>query len=114
MFRNVPKGRAPNLRAFSGQGLDFGGEKMVTVPETFSRHLVQAAPWARKDSRMRRTPRSTRWVAIAAVAGCAALATVLTATTPAAVDRAAVSEAHSCLVLAGSGDPTFTKNFNPY
>src|SRR5439155_4317876 len=63
---------------------------------------------------MRRSPRTTRWVAVAVAAGCAALATVLTAATPAAVDRAAAPAAHSCLVMTGSGDPAFVKNFNPY
>jgi peptide/nickel transport system substrate-binding protein len=63
---------------------------------------------------MRRSARTTRWVAVAVVAGCTALAAVLTAATPAAVDRAAAPAAHSCLVMTGSGDPAFTKNFNPY
>src|SRR5438045_2549117 len=63
---------------------------------------------------MRRTSRTTRWVALAVVLGCTALATVLTAATPAAVDRAAAPAAHSCLVMTGSGDPAFVKNFNPY
>jgi peptide/nickel transport system substrate-binding protein len=63
---------------------------------------------------MRRSARTTRWVAVAVVAGCTALAAVLTAATPAAVDRAAAPAAHTCLVMTGSGDPAFTKNFNPY
>src|SRR5436190_9422998 len=63
---------------------------------------------------MRRTSRTTRWVALAVVLGCTALATVLPAATPAAVDRAAAPAAHSCLVMTGSGDPAFVKNFNPY
>ena len=64
---------------------------------------------------MRRRLRTTRWLAAAVAAGCAVLATVSSAATPAAVDRgASVSAAHRCLVLTGSGDPTFVKNFNPY
>jgi peptide/nickel transport system substrate-binding protein len=65
---------------------------------------------------MRRSPRTTRWVAVAVAAGCTALAAVLSAATPAAVDRAAAPAAtpHKCLVMTGSGDPTFVKNFNPY
>jgi peptide/nickel transport system substrate-binding protein len=63
---------------------------------------------------MRRSTRSTRWVAIAAALGCTALATVLTAATPAAVDRVAAPAAHRCLVMTGSGDPAFTRNFNPF
>jgi peptide/nickel transport system substrate-binding protein len=64
---------------------------------------------------MRRSTRTTRWVAVAVAVGCAVLATVLAAVTPAAVDRSgAVSAAHRCLVMTGSGDPAFTRNFNPY
>jgi peptide/nickel transport system substrate-binding protein len=63
---------------------------------------------------MRRSFRSTRWLAAAVTLGCAVLATTLSTSTPAAVDRAAAPSAHNCLVMTGSGDPTFTKNFNPY
>jgi len=65
---------------------------------------------------MRRRLRSTRWLAAAVVVGgCAALATILATATPAAVDRiGAASASHSCLVMTGSGDPAFIKNFNPY
>ena len=64
---------------------------------------------------MRRSSRSTRWLATAVAAGCAILATLLTAATPAAVYHAgAVTAAHRCLVMTGSGDPTFVRNFNPY
>jgi len=63
---------------------------------------------------MRPHLRTTRWIAISAVAACAIVATIVAAATPAAVDRAAAPAAHKCLVLAGSGDPAFTKNFNPF
>ena len=64
---------------------------------------------------MRRRLRTTRWITIAVVAGAATAATVLTAAaTPAAVDRSAGAAAHRCLVMTGSGDPAFVKNFNPY
>src|SRR3989442_7168915 len=64
---------------------------------------------------MRRSTCSPRWLAPAVAAGCAILATLLTAATPAAVYRAiAVTAAHRCLVMTGSGDPTFVRNFNPY
>ena len=63
---------------------------------------------------MRPPLRTTRWIALSAVAACAIVATIVAAATPAAVDRAAASAAHKCLVLAGSGDPAFTKNFNPF
>ena len=61
--------------------------------------------------------RSTRWLAVAVVVSSAMVATALTTATPAAVDRGgAVSSAaaHNCLVMTGSGDPVFTRNFNPY
>jgi peptide/nickel transport system substrate-binding protein len=63
---------------------------------------------------MRRSLRTTRWIAFAVVAGAATIATVLAAATPAAVDRSAGAAAHRCLVMTGSGDPAFVKNFNPY
>src|SRR5262245_40192306 len=58
--------------------------------------------------------RTTRWVALSAVAAGAIVATVVAAATPAAVDRDAAPAAHKCLVMTGSGDPAFTKNFNPF
>jgi peptide/nickel transport system substrate-binding protein len=58
--------------------------------------------------------RSFRTIAAAVALGCAVLATTLSTATPAAVDRAAAPTAHNCLVMTGSGDPAFTKNFNPY
>jgi peptide/nickel transport system substrate-binding protein len=69
---------------------------------------------------MRRSLRSTRWLAAVVVAVCAATAAVLAAATPAAVrtgesagtPRAA--SAHRCLTMTGSGDVTFIKNFNPF
>jgi len=45
----------------------------------------------------------------------AALVAVFTTAAPAAVDGAgAVNAGHKCLVMTGSGDPAFVKNFNPY
>jgi peptide/nickel transport system substrate-binding protein len=63
---------------------------------------------------MRFPLRTTRWVAVLAIAACAIAATIVAAATPAAVDRAAAPAAHKCLVMTGSGDPAFTKNFNPF
>jgi len=58
-------------------------------------------------------PHRRSLVALAALA--AALTTVFTTAAPAAVDSAgAVSAGHKCLVMTGSGDPAFVKNFNPY
>jgi peptide/nickel transport system substrate-binding protein len=68
---------------------------------------------------MRLLARPTRRNAftVAAVAGLAASLTVLftTAAAPAAVDASgSVAAGHKCLVMTGSGDPAFVKNFNPY
>jgi len=65
---------------------------------------------------MRRSFRSTRrLVAVGVVAGLAVLALLGTASAPAATSSSAsLTAAHKCLVLAGSGDPAFVKNFNPY
>jgi peptide/nickel transport system substrate-binding protein len=64
---------------------------------------------------MRRKTPSSRWIAVAVAAGCVAVAAALgTSTTPAAVQGPTISAAHKCLVMTGSGDPTFTRNFNPY
>jgi peptide/nickel transport system substrate-binding protein len=65
---------------------------------------------------MRSSIRTVRWAAVAVTAACAALATVLTAATPAAVDKksGSVATPHRCLVMTGSGDPAFVKNFNPF
>src|SRR5205807_2714199 len=57
-----------------------------------------------------------RWLAAMVGAGSVA-ATLLTSAAPAAVDAAGVvtvKAAHGCLVMTGSGDPAFVKNFNPY
>src|SRR5437868_11105802 len=56
---------------------------------------------------MRRSIRSFRLTALAVVACLAVLAGGAQAAT-------AKSNAHQCLVMTGSGDPVFTKNFNPY
>jgi peptide/nickel transport system substrate-binding protein len=52
---------------------------------------------------------------VAGAALAAALVAVFTTAAPAAVDGAgAVTAGHKCLVMTGSGDPAFVKNFNPY
>src|SRR5512132_31783 len=63
-----------------------------------------------------RSFRTRSLAAAAAALGLAAVATLVSsAGAPAATGRAgAVSAAHKCLVMTGSGDPAFTKNFNPY
>jgi len=66
---------------------------------------------------MPRDARSNRRLAgVAAIAGLAAVAALLaTASAPAAPEAGSgVQAGHTCLVMAGSGDPAFTKNFNPY
>src|SRR5258706_15753014 len=68
---------------------------------------------------MSRQTRSSR-LGFAAAAGAALLAALCVVAVaaarptghPTAVVKAAAS--HSCLVMTGSGDPAFTKNFNPY
>src|SRR5690349_9761422 len=101
------------------EGLDFRWKTVVTVPETLS-ETVRETPGirARKAGRPMRFPlRTTHRVALVVIAAGAILATVLSAATPAAVDRAAAPAApaaHKCLVMTGSGDPAFTRNFNPY
>src|SRR6476620_11422329 len=62
---------------------------------------------------MRRSLRSARWVALAAAVASAAVATLL-ATTTTAVAKPVAAKAHKCLVMTGSGDPAFTRNFNTY
>ena len=64
---------------------------------------------------MRRKIPSTRWIAVAVAGASLALAAALSASTPAAVDGPLkITAGHKCLVMTGSGDPTFTKNFNPF
>src|SRR5215203_4218700 len=64
---------------------------------------------------MRRKTPSTRWIAVAVAGASLALAAALSTSTPAAVDGPLkINAGHKCLVMTGSGDPTFTKNFNPY
>jgi peptide/nickel transport system substrate-binding protein len=63
--------------------------------------------------------RQRRGLLLRGVAGAglvaALVALVATAAAPAAVDRGGVAAAsHRCLVMTGSGDPAFVKNFNPY
>jgi peptide/nickel transport system substrate-binding protein len=66
---------------------------------------------------MRRVHRSSRWVtaAIAVSALTAVAALFASASAPAATKAAGSSQAaHKCLVMTGSGDAAFVKNFNPY
>jgi peptide/nickel transport system substrate-binding protein len=66
---------------------------------------------------MRRSFRtSRRLAAVLAAASLASLAVLVgTGAAPAATRSSAGAQAaHQCLVLTGSGDPAFVKNFNPY
>ncbi|HVC87332.1 MAG TPA: ABC transporter substrate-binding protein [Gaiellaceae bacterium] len=70
-------------------------------------------------SRSTRSPQRLRLGLAAAAAGAlAALAVLVIATVSAAAparQAATVSSAaHTCLVMTGSGDPAFVRNFNPY
>jgi peptide/nickel transport system substrate-binding protein len=63
---------------------------------------------------MRRTIRTRSLVTAALAVGALALL-ASSASAPAATDGAGTpTAAHKCLVMTGSGDPAFTKNFNPY
>jgi peptide/nickel transport system substrate-binding protein len=57
-----------------------------------------------------------RRAGMAAIAGLAALvALIATASAPAShYGAGSIQAGHTCLVMTGSGDPAFTKNFNPY
>jgi peptide/nickel transport system substrate-binding protein len=65
---------------------------------------------------MRRDVRSHPRRVVLALAGLAVVAALIaSASAPAAPTAGATAQAgHSCLVMTGSGDPAFVKNFNPY
>ena len=65
---------------------------------------------------MRFLARHRRKSLFAGMGLAAAIAALLvTAAAPAATDGSgAVTAGHKCLVMTGSGDPAFVKNFNPY
>src|SRR3954452_5382806 len=63
---------------------------------------------------MRRRTSLKASLAAAVAVGCLVPAVLLIGAAPAAVTVSSTSSAHKCLVMTGSGDPTFTKNFNPY
>src|ERR671930_308345 len=62
--------------------------------------------------------RPSRWLTAAVAAGCAVPAMLVAGAAPAAVyegsSAGSATAAHRCLVRTGSGDPAFTRNFNPY
>jgi peptide/nickel transport system substrate-binding protein len=51
---------------------------------------------------------------IAGVAAALAALIVVAVATATPAHHTAVAKAHNCLVMTGSGDPAFTKNFNPF
>ena len=66
---------------------------------------------------MRRKPRSTRRLATSSArAGVVAVVALLATSSVTGAPAApfASQAAHKCLVMTGSGDPAFTRNFNPY
>src|SRR3954464_5853305 len=63
---------------------------------------------------MRRRTSLKASLAAAVAVGCLIPAVLLIGAAPAAVTASNTFTAHKCLVMTGSGDPTFTKNFNPY
>ena len=58
--------------------------------------------------------RSARLIVVAAVAAAAIVAALVAARIAPAAGTAHAASAHKCLVMTGSGDPTFVRNFNPY
>jgi len=67
----------------------------------------------------RQSPRSTRASLVAATSAAVVLAALVVVTVAAArplglASHAAPLAGHPCLVMTGSGDPAFTKNFNPF
>src|SRR6476661_7955757 len=67
----------------------------------------------------RQSPRSTRASLVAATSAAVILAALVVVTVAAArplglASHAAPLAGHPCLVMTGSGDPAFTKNFNPF
>jgi peptide/nickel transport system substrate-binding protein len=63
---------------------------------------------------MRRSLRLKASLAAAVAVGVVIPTVLLIGSAPAAVTASSTSTAHKCLVMTGSGDPSFTKNFNPY
>jgi peptide/nickel transport system substrate-binding protein len=67
----------------------------------------------------RQSPRSTRASLVAATSAAVVLAALVVVAVAAArplglASHAAPLAGHPCLVMTGSGDPAFTKNFNPF
>jgi peptide/nickel transport system substrate-binding protein len=67
----------------------------------------------------RQSPRSTRASLVAATSAAVVLAALVVVTVAAArplglAGHAAPLAGHPCLVMTGSGDPAFTRNFNPF
>ena len=58
--------------------------------------------------------RSARLIVVAAVTAAAIVAALVAARIAPAAGTAHASSSHKCLVMAGSGDPSFVRNFNPY
>src|SRR5262245_9297490 len=119
MFRNVSVLTETKRAPETPEPLDFHRNHVVTVPEAFTvppQNRVRPARPDEKGHPMRLSFGPTRLVSTAAtVAALAAVAALLgSAAAPAATGGAGtVSSSHQCLVMTGSGDPAFVKNFNP-
>jgi len=58
--------------------------------------------------------RSARLIVVASVGAVAIVASLVAARIAPAAGTAKAASGHKCLVMTGSGDPSFTRNFNPY
>src|SRR5690349_17411860 len=113
MFRGFPKQHRKQFRKFYVHQLDFLGQTLIDTRRKRCRKPEPGPPHERTDCMRFLARHRSRVVAGAALA--AALVAVFTTAAPAAVDGAgAVNAGHKCLVMTGSGDPAFVKNFNPY
>jgi peptide/nickel transport system substrate-binding protein len=65
-------------------------------------------------SRQNRSTRAGLFAATGAVALAALIVVAIAAARPAGHAVRSAAAAHSCLVMTGSGDPAFVKNFNPF
>ena len=117
MFRNVTETFRLKIAAICGNGLDIFPGTVVTVPETFPDNSgatrTPPARRARKDSRCDAVSVPPVGSQSPSPRVCTALAAVLTAATPAAVDRAAAPAAHTVPCHDGLRRPRLHQELQP-